>query len=60
MHVREIPLVWSKPKYLTRFPDRWDFVTSLWFEYRLLTKKILFRWQFVSAFFVEITWEGGC
>ncbi|KAF9646243.1 hypothetical protein BDM02DRAFT_272969 [Thelephora ganbajun] len=25
----------------------WDYLTSLWFEYRVLTKKIQFRWPFV-------------
>ena len=39
---------------LTHFLDSWDHLTSLWFEYRLITRKIRFRWQFVSA----LLWNG--
>ncbi|KAF9786405.1 hypothetical protein BJ322DRAFT_785524 [Thelephora terrestris] len=28
----------------------WDYLTSLWFEYRLITGKIRFRWQFIPYF----------
>jgi len=45
---------------LTRSGDSWDYFTSLWFEYRLLTKKIVFRWEFASGFSRAFGEEGRC
>lgn len=33
----------------------WDYLTSLWFEYRLITQKVRFRWQFVPYFLARYT-----
>ncbi|KAF9786407.1 hypothetical protein BJ322DRAFT_1059447 [Thelephora terrestris] len=32
----------------------WDYLTSLWFEYRLITRKIRFRWQFATVVTLSI------